>query len=67
MVSGVHCQTRTGLRLFFSLDDDIFGDTVNLAARLESIAEPGGVCSSDLINEMIGDRISEPLRDLGMP
>src|SRR5271155_2889954 len=37
--------------------DDIYGDGVNIAARLEPLAEPGGVCVSSIVNESVGNRI----------
>src|SRR5947199_4840597 len=37
--------------------DDIYGDGVNIAARLEAIAEPGGVCISRTVRDHIGDRL----------
>jgi adenylate cyclase len=37
--------------------DDIYGDGVNIAARLEPLAEPGGVCIASIVNESIGNRI----------
>jgi len=46
-------------------EDDIFGDEVNVAARLEQMAEPGGVCISDAVFHMIQSRIPEGLADLG--
>ncbi|MDG1368992.1 MAG: alpha/beta fold hydrolase [Paracoccaceae bacterium] len=46
-------------------DDDIFGDGVNVAARLEGLAEPGGVCISDIVHQTISDRVPEPFRDMG--
>jgi class 3 adenylate cyclase/pimeloyl-ACP methyl ester carboxylesterase len=46
-------------------NDDIFGDGVNVAARLEGLAEPGGVCLSDSVYQMVQDRLNEPFRDLG--
>lgn len=46
-------------------DGDIFGDGVNVAARLEGLAEPGGVCLSDSVYQMVQDRLPEPFRDLG--
>ena len=45
--------------------DDIFGDGVNVAARLESIAEPGGICVSSAVRDQVGDRLEVRFEDLG--
>jgi adenylate cyclase len=45
--------------------DDIFGDGVNVAARLESIAEPGGICISAAVRDQVGDRLGVGYEDLG--
>jgi class 3 adenylate cyclase/pimeloyl-ACP methyl ester carboxylesterase len=45
--------------------DDIFGDGVNIAARLETLCEPGGVCISRAANEQIRDKLSIAFADLG--
>ena len=46
-------------------DNDIFGDGVNIAARLEGIAEPGGVCISDDAHRQVRDRIDATFDDKG--
>jgi class 3 adenylate cyclase/pimeloyl-ACP methyl ester carboxylesterase len=46
-------------------DNDIFGDGVNIAARLETLCEPGGVCISSTANDQIRDKLSLPFADLG--
>src|ERR1700704_3088617 len=46
-------------------DNDIFGDGVNIAARLESIAEPGGVCISDDAQRQIRGRVDIVFDDMG--
>jgi adenylate cyclase len=46
-------------------DNDIFGDGVNIAARLESIAEPGGVCISDDAHRQIRGKIDVAFDDFG--
>jgi adenylate cyclase len=45
--------------------DDIYGEGVNVAARLEGLAEPGGICISGTSHEMIQGRLDVPFRDLG--
>jgi len=45
--------------------DDIYGDGVNIAARLEPAAEPGGICISSIVNESIGNRIDVCFQDGG--
>ena len=45
--------------------DDIYGDGVNIAARLEPVAEPGGICISSVVNESIGNRIDVQFQDGG--
>jgi adenylate cyclase len=46
-------------------NDRIFGDGVNVAARLEGIAEPGGICVSGKVHEEIRARIGLAYEDLG--
>src|SRR5271167_2691914 len=46
-------------------DNDIFGDGVNIAARLEGIAEPGGVCMSDDTHRQIRGKVEIACDDLG--
>jgi class 3 adenylate cyclase/pimeloyl-ACP methyl ester carboxylesterase len=45
--------------------DDIFGDGVNIAARLETLCEPGGICISRAANDQIRDKLSIAFADLG--
>ena len=46
-------------------DGDVLGDSVNLAARLESVAEPGGACVSDQVRQVVSRRLSLPFVPLG--
>ena len=46
-------------------DGDIFGDGVNLAARLEGLAEPGGICVSRVVRDEIRDKLDVAFDDLG--
>ncbi|PDT44718.1 hypothetical protein CO661_27815 [Sinorhizobium fredii] len=45
--------------------DDIYGDGVNVAARLEQLAEPGGICISSKVFEEIQGKLAASTRDLG--
>jgi adenylate cyclase len=45
--------------------DDIFGDGVNIAARLEALAEPGGICISRVVRDQIRDKLRYGFEDTG--
>jgi adenylate cyclase len=45
--------------------DDIYGDGVNVAARLEALAEPGGICISRVVRDQIRDKLIYPFEDRG--
>src|SRR5438874_3279885 len=46
-------------------NDDIFGDGVNVAARLEGLAEPGGICVSARVQEDVAGRLDLTFDDIG--
>src|SRR6201998_3728461 len=46
-------------------DGDIYGDGVNVAARLEALAEPGGICISGTVWDHIRDKLPYSFEDLG--
>ncbi|HVC55887.1 MAG TPA: adenylate/guanylate cyclase domain-containing protein [Stellaceae bacterium] len=58
---------RIGLHLgdVMAKDGDLFGDAVNIAARLEALAEPGGICVSATVREQVGTRIAAAFTDIG--
>jgi adenylate cyclase len=62
---------RISFRIGVNLSDvivepeDIFGDGVNVTARLEALAEPGGICVSRVVRDQIRDKLPYPLEDMG--
>jgi len=45
--------------------DDIFGDGVNVAARLEALADPGGILVSNVVHDQVRDKLSFGFEDMG--
>jgi adenylate cyclase len=61
-------QFRVGINLGDVIveDDDIFGDGVNVAARLQTLASPGGICVSGAVRDQVGHRMDDvEFEDLG--
>src|SRR5215475_13942827 len=58
---------RIGVNLGDVISDggDIYGDGVNIAARLEGLAAPGGICVSGTVRDHIGDRLPYAFEDMG--
>jgi class 3 adenylate cyclase len=46
-------------------DGDIFGDGVNVAARLEGLAEAGGICVSQVVHDQVRDKLDLAFQDMG--
>ena len=62
-------QFRVGINVGDVLadGDDILGDSVNIAARLEGIAEPGGICLSAAAYEQVRGKLELAVADIGEP
>src|SRR6266566_2825809 len=64
-------RERISFRIGINLGDviaepeDIYGDGVNIAARLEALAEPNGICISQTVYEQVRDKLPYPFEDLG--
>ena len=60
-------EFRIGINLGDIIRDgrDIFGEGVNIAARLEGLAEPGGICISGTVHNQVRDRLTVAFEDIG--
>ena len=60
-------QFRMGINVSDIIRDgrDIYGDGVNVAARLEALAEPGGICVSRVVRDQVRDKLAFSLEDMG--
>jgi len=69
--AGVPAERRIDFRIGVNLGDiiidenDIFGDGVNITARLEALAEPGGICVSRVVRDQVRDKLAIPFEDMG--
>jgi adenylate cyclase len=67
----IPAEQRIRFRIGVNLGDviaeehDIFGDGVNVAARLEALAEPGGICVSRVVRDQIRDKLPYQFEDMG--
>ena len=64
---GRRIEFRVGINVGDIIIDesDIFGDGVNVAARLEALAEPGGICVSRMVRDQVRDKLGLSFEDMG--
>src|SRR5262249_11203216 len=62
-----HMQVRIGVTLadIMEQDGELFGDGVNIAARLESLSPAGGICVSQTVREQAAGKVAAAFRDIG--
>ncbi|CAN5274965.1 adenylate/guanylate cyclase domain-containing protein [soil metagenome] len=74
-MAGADAQTTArplGLRIginvgdVVSADDDLYGDGINVAARLEGLAAPGGICISDLVYRQVRGKLDFHAENMGL-
>ena len=67
VAEGKRIRLRAGINLGDIIvdDGDIFGDGVNVAARLQALAEPGEICLSASVREQVGEKLPIAFADLG--
>jgi adenylate cyclase len=65
MTSPIRFRIGVNLGDIIFRDSDIYGDGVNVAARLEGLAEAGGLCISAVVHDQVRRRIEARFRDLG--
>jgi class 3 adenylate cyclase/pimeloyl-ACP methyl ester carboxylesterase len=61
-------RLRVGINIgdvIVQADGDLYGDDVNIAARLEQLAEPGGICISGKVYEEVESKLAERFKDWG--
>ncbi|MBV8090855.1 MAG: adenylate/guanylate cyclase domain-containing protein [Alphaproteobacteria bacterium] len=60
-------EFRIGINVGDIIKDgrDIYGDGVNVAARLEALAEPGGICVSRVVRDQVRDKLAFSFEDMG--
>jgi adenylate cyclase len=60
-------QFRIGINVgdIIGDDNDIYGDGVNVAARLEALAKPGGICVSRIVHDQVCDKLDFSFEDMG--
>ena len=61
----IHFRVGINVGDVIEQDGDLLGDGVNIAARLEGLAEPGGICLSRTARDQVRDRLDLQLEDLG--